>query len=149
MMRKILLTTSILLSLIASVQSQQLKKPTLYLYFDSSNTSLYYKDHEKTTIKVKGKRVPYMYETYHFKILSENVKWVAFVNDHLENYKIVDSLFLKKYAVAINDIKNASKIRFDTYDKRRFPYNKLYIIELGSMNKYKLFEVRTMLDSNY
>ncbi|CAM4425410.1 hypothetical protein SAMN06265348_12145 [Pedobacter westerhofensis] len=148
-MRKILLTTAILLALIARVQSQQLKKSTLYLYFDSSNTSLYYKERDESTIKLKGKRVPYICEVYHFKILSENVKWVAFVNDNLDNYKIVDSLFLKKYAVAINDIKNVSKIRLDTYDKKRFPYNKVYIVELSSLNKYKLFEVRTNLDSNY
>lgn len=149
MMRKIFLITSILLALITIVQGQQLKKPTLYLYFDSSNTSLYFKDYQKTTIKVKGKRVPYRYETYHFKILPENIKRVALVNDNLDNYKIVDSLFVKKYAVAINDIKNVSKIRFDTYNNKRFPYSKVYVLELISLNKYKLFEVRTMLDSNY
>lgn len=148
-MKNILLALLFVMTLVNITHGQQLKKPNLYLYFDASDTSLYFKNHRQTTYRKHNKEIPYQYTVYTFILKKENRRYVEFVNDHLENFKIVDSIFVKKYSVEMSKIKNVLNLSFDTYSPKKFLYRKAFIIEPISPNKYKLFEVRTMLNSNW
>lgn len=145
-----------LLCLTHSVFSQAIPKKDLYLFFQENSERTIFKQTRSDTAlynrTTKLRSPAYNYDIYAYTNLidKKGIKRVlAFSPQDKNQYFISDTTFVAFAAKKIDEIINISGIFFPVDDKRYFPFNRVYIVEYLSENKFKIIEVDTFIGQDF
>ena len=131
--------------------AQQNVKQNLYLFFNENSNNGMSKEARIQKEVIKNGRI--MYPKYDYDIytyLNEKRKSryrLATINKSV--YSVKDSIFVKKYSKTFDQVKHLENLYYDTRDTKRFPFNKVFIVEYISPNKYKVIQVDSYMGSDY
>lgn len=127
------------------------KKTDLYLLFKKDNNGIMSKQERKSDNQVvkKGKIISgkYNYDVYIFLDKATQFSLKLATIDK-KTYCIKDSSFVKKHAKSYEQVKTNKNIYYDSRDKK-FPYEKVFVVDYINKNQYKDIQVNTYMGSDY
>lgn len=127
------------------------KKTDLYLLFKKVNNGIMSKQQRKSDNQVvkKGKIISrkYDYDVYMFLDKATQFSLKLATTDK-KTLCIKDSSFVKKHAKSYEQVKTNKNIYYDSRDKK-FPYEKVFVVEYINQNQYKAIQVDTYMGSDY
>ncbi|WP_139298379.1 hypothetical protein [Pedobacter hartonius] len=117
----------------------------IYLYFQDDDG----KSMSKVTRNAVKTDVYTIYWYLHIKQDKDHIRRYAFCPIDESTFEYKDEKFVKTMVTTIDKVKNIPCFGYDTTDKKRFPFSKIYIVEYIKPDQYKMVEVNSYIGSDY
>lgn len=132
--------------------AQKNVKPDIYILFrenDSLGMQKYTYIQSEVISKSTRNKAKNIYDVYGFQLKETREKnRFKFATININNFCTRDSDFVKKNAKELHKIKDTKGFSFDSTDTKRFPFNRVFIVEYINENLYKVIQVNTYVGSD-
>lgn len=130
--------------------AQVKSKKDVYIMFRQDSSNGTHKEH--VLLRPDNHLPEEKYEIYWYKVKSKKSgrdQTFAYVPIAMKKYIIKNEDFLKRSVSSIDELQMIDAFGYDSRDQKRFPYQRVFIVDYLSPDHYKVIQVNTYLGSYF